>query len=59
MTVFEVARMRRIALLGLYYRTVLPIGATRGASRDVAERWAASMSREKLTAAILTTWETA
>jgi hypothetical protein len=59
MTVFEVARLRRIALLGLYYRTCLPIGSPKGASRDVAERWAAGMSRERLTAAIVTAQETA
>jgi hypothetical protein len=53
-----VARLRRIALLGLYFRTVLHGDGT-GAGRDVAERYANSMSREQLTAAILTAREAA
>ena len=58
MSVFEVARLRRPALLGLYFRTCLH-GHGTGGSRDVAEGYANSMSREALTAAILTAWETA
>ena len=58
LTVFQVARLRRPALLGLYFRTVLHGNGT-GAGRDVAERYANSMSREALTAAIVTRWETA
>jgi hypothetical protein len=57
MTVFGVARLRRTALLGLYYQTCLPIGRTRGGGRNTAESYAARMSREQLTSAILTTWE--
>ena len=59
MSVFQVARLRRPALLGLYYRTCLPIGRIRGGGRGVAESYGAGMSREQLTAAILTHWETA
>lgn len=58
MTVFDVARLRRIALLALYFRTCLH-GNGSGTGRDVAEGYAAGMSREALTAAIVTTWETA
>jgi len=59
MTVFQVARLRRPALLGLYYRTCLPISRYRGGGNGVSEGYAAGMSREQLTAAILTHWETA
>ena len=58
MNVFEVARLRRPALLGLYYRTCLPRKGT-GGHQDVVEGYAAGMSREQLTAAIVTAWETA
>ena len=59
MNVFEVARLRRIALIGLYFRTCIPAGRRRGGGLDVAERYGAAMTREQLTAAIVTTWETA
>ena len=59
MTVFEVARLRRTALIGLYFQTFIPAGRRRGGGLDVTERYGAAMSREQLTAAILTRWETA
>jgi hypothetical protein len=58
MTVFDVARLRRPALIALYFRTCIPRWGTGGTS-DMAEHRAAGMSREQLTAAIVTTWETA
>jgi hypothetical protein len=59
MSVFEVARLRRPALLALYFRTCLPPTPGTGGGYDVAAGYAAGMSREALTAAIVTTWETA
>jgi hypothetical protein len=59
MSVFEVARLRRPALLALYFRTCLPTGTCTGGGRDVAQGYANRMSREALTAAIVTAWETA
>ncbi len=58
LTVFQVARLRRIALLALYLRTCIPHGHQRGGGFDVVAGYAAAMSREALTAAIVTTWET-
>jgi hypothetical protein len=52
MSVFQVARLRRPALLGLYFRTVLHGNGT-GAGRDVARVHGTAYPRT-LTAAILT-----